>query len=274
MSLSSDIAALLSKEDIKKLEELLSMNRREVLNSIKKSWKSRMYALFLLRLSNFKNKKWRILQYDTKDQPLDALIDALEVRSLNVSKRVNQIDPTIDGNCVYLLGTISLKDMLHFNSTIGWKGKWEAILFEKFRVLICDELGEQEIERKKENLEKKGLEIGRKRVNSRKIGKIRESLTEMGKSLRWRKLWVGEGVFDAGVQTLTVEGEEGENLEDAARHLASKADGFNPGFASDGAEIGWKVGENYLMLSRERGEFKTEISAENLEMLLTILEQI
>lgn len=233
-----------------------------------------MYALYFLRLNNFKRKKWKILQYSSEDSfDIQSLSNALEARSIPITDLLREISSSFKHKAWYLLGSLNLEKILGSHGVIGWKGKWEAFVFSN-GLLLCDTLGDKEIEERKKEITELGFQIERKPVPSGKVRKIRKALMKDDKTLFWRKLWVGNGIYNAGIQTVTIGGIREKNLNLAARHLASKADGFNPGFEQDGAEIGWKIEEDSLVLNRHAKDFKAEVQAEKMENLLQIIEQL
>lgn len=275
MSLSSKIIAQLSKQDIKKLGEWISKEKRsEILTSIKKSWKTRMYAIFLLRLHNLESKQWCLFSYGNDDHTVDEIIDKLDARALNVTHLIKDTFPSLEGDLWYLLGTISLREGIESYNLMSWKGKWEGFLLEENQQILCDKVADRKIERNQAELNEQGFQIERISLSSGKIEKIGETLIDSEQKMHWRRLWVGKGVFNAGVKTVTFEGTENEDLEDSARKLASKADGFMPGCEHDGSTIGWKIGKNSLILRGELGNFKAELTGKDLETLVTILKEI
>lgn len=275
MSLSSKIIAQLSHQDIRKLGEWISKEKRsEILTSIKKSWKTRMYAIFLLRLRNLEGKQWRLFSYGGDDHTVTEIFDELEARALNMTPFIKDTIPSLEGNLWYLLGTISLRDGIESYNLMSWKGKWEGFLLEENQLLLCDKVADRQIERKNTEPNEESLQIERISLSSGKIEKIGRKLIDSEQKLHWRRLWVGKGVFNAGVKTVTFEGTENESLEDSARKLASKADGFVPGCEQDGSTIGWKIGKNSLKLRGELGNFKPELTGSDLKTLIMILNEI
>lgn len=271
MSFSSAILALLPEKDREKLAELLSKDKEaEILKSLKQSWKSRVYAAFLLRLHNLSNKKWRIFHYKGKEKTPVGLLRTLELRSVDVTDLLKT--NSLTEGVWFGLGASTLRDTMESYSLMSWSGKWEALLFEDFHLLLCDEIGDTKIEEKEQELKKRNFQIERKKITSGQVRKLRKNIPKANKKLHWRKLWVGEGLYDAGIQTITIEGEKDASLSSSARNLASKADGFNPSFEKDGAEVGWKIGENLFSLSWDRKSFKPVIQAESIERLINMLD--